>query len=221
MFNSKQIENKLGYVFKNKALLKTAFIHSSYANENKVECNERLEYLGDAVLEFVITDKLYSLFNLSEGELTKYRASLVNETTLAFIVEELDINQFLLKGKGEKQNTIDSKAIKCDLFEAVVGAIYLDGGIDSAKQFILTVLKEFIQQLQTDGLKNNAKSVLQEMLVNQKIIYSTTKHGQSHNPHFKSTVIVNGECLGFGEGTNKKAAEQMAAKNTIEILKKA
>lgn len=220
MFNTKQIENKLGYVFKNKALLKTAFVHSSYANEHKVESNERLEYLGDAVLEFVITDKLYSLFNLSEGELTKYRASLVNETTLAFIVEELNINQFLLKGKGEKQNTT-SNATKCDLFEAVVGAIYLDGSIDSAKQFILNALKEFIQQLQTDGLKNNAKSVLQEMLVNQKIVYSTTKHGESHNPHFKSTVMINGECLGFGEGTNKKAAEQMAAKNTIEILKKA
>lgn len=220
MFNTKQIENKLGYVFKNKALLKTAFVHSSYANEHKVESNERLEYLGDAVLEFVITDKLYSMFNLSEGELTKYRASLVNETTLAFIVEELNINQFLLKGKGEKQNTT-SNATKCDLFEAVVGAIYLDGAIDSAKQFILNALKEFIQQLKTDGLKNNAKSVLQEMLVNQKIVYSTTKHGESHNPHFKSTVMINGECLGFGEGTNKKAAEQMAAKNTIEILKKA
>ncbi len=220
MFNTKQIENKLGYVFKNKALLKTAFVHSSYANEHKVESNERLEYLGDAVLEFVITDKLYSMFNLSEGELTKYRASLVNETTLAFIVEELNINQFLLIGKGEKQNTT-SNATKCDLFEAVVGAIYLDGTIDSAKQFILNALKEFIQQLKTDGLKNNAKSVLQEMLVNQKIVYSTTKHGESHNPHFKSTVMINGECLGFGEGTNKKAAEQMAAKNTIEILKKA
>ena len=221
MFNFKAIEQKLGYKFKNKSILKTAFVHSSYANEHKVECNERLEYLGDAVLELAVTDKLYSLFNLNEGMLTKYRASLVNEATLSFVVEELKLDEFLLKGKGEKRNKIDSKAIKCDLFEAIVGAIYLDGGIEEAKSFVYKVLETFFAELQTEGLKNNAKSALQEMLVNQKIIYSTTKHGESHNPHYKSTVIINGQNMGFGQGSNKKSAEQMAAKNTIDMLKKA
>ena len=221
MFNSKQIEKIIGYQFKKQGLLKTAFVHSSYANEHKVDSNERLEYLGDAVLEFIVTDKLYSLFKLGEGQLTKYRASLVNEDTLSFIIAELKLDGFLLKGKGEKKNGIDSKAIKCDLFEAIVGAIYLDGGMQNAQQFVLTVMKNFFESLQTDGLKNDCKSALQEMLVNQKIIYSTTKHGEAHNPHYKSTVIINGENMGFGEGANKKSAEQMAAKNTIEMLKKA
>ena len=221
MFNIKKIEQKLGVQFKNKQLLKTAFVHSSYANEHEQESNERLEYLGDAVLEFVVTDRLYSMFNLPEGELTKYRASLVNEQTLAFIIEELGLHEFILKGKGESRNKVDSKAIKCDLFEAIVGAMYLDLGIDVAKNFILNCLNSALEGLKTDGLINNAKSALQEMLKGQKIIYSTTKHGESHNPYYKSTVIINGECFGFGEGSNKKAAEQVAAKNTIQIIKKA
>ena len=144
MFSFDKIEKIIGYKFQNRKLLNTAFVHSSYANEHKVECNERLEYLGDAVLEFIITDKLYSLFNLGEGQLTKYRASLVNEDTLSFIVSELNLDSFLLKGKGEKKNGIDSKAIKCDLFEAIVGAIYLDSGIEFAKQFVLNVMDSFL-----------------------------------------------------------------------------
>ena len=146
---------------------------------------------------------------------------MVNEGTLAFVIEELQLDAFLLKGKGEKRNFIDSKAIKCDLYEAIVGAIYLDGSIVEAQNFIYSTLETFLNDLQTQGLKNDSKSALQEMLVNQKIIYSTTKHGESHNPHYKSTVIVNGQNMGFGEGTNKKSAEQVAAKNTIDMLKKA
>ena len=221
MFSCKPIENKIGYVFKNKNLLKTAFVHSSYANEHKVKSNERLEYLGDAVLEFIVTDKLYNTFNLSEGQLTKYRASLVTESTLAFVIEQLKLDQYLLKGKGEKKNNIDSKAIKCDLFEAVVGALYLDGGINEAQKFVVEVLETFFDSLKKDGLKNDAKSTLQEMLINQKIVYSTTKHGESHNPSYKCTVIINNQLMGFGQGTNKKAAEQEAAKNTIDMIKKA
>ena len=107
------------------------------------------------------------------------------------------------------------------MYEAIVGAIYLDGSIVEAQNFIYSTLETFLNDLQTQGLKNDSKSALQEMLVNQKIIYSTTKHGESHNPHYKSTVIVNGQNMGFGEGTNKKSAEQVAAKNTIDMLKKA
>lgn len=221
LMNLKEIEKIIGYQFSNKSLLKTAFIHSSYSNEHKVECNERLEFLGDAVLEFIVTDELYSNFHLSEGKLTQYRASLVSQPTLAFIVEELNIDKFLLKSKGEQKNAVDSKAIKCDLFEAVVGAIYLDGGIEHAKSFVLKYMGNLINKLKTDGLQNDAKSELQEMLVGQKIVYSTTKHGLDHNPFYKSTVIINGINMGYGEGTNKKSAEQLAAKNTIDMIKKA
>lgn len=214
------IQTKLGYKFKDTKLLKTAFTHTSYANEHGVESNQRLEYLGDAVLELVVTDKLYKMFNGSEGMLTKYRASLVSEPTLAFVIEELGLDKMLLKGKGESKSKTDSKAIKCDLFEAIVGAIYLDGRLESAKKWILSVLGEALESLKTEGLVNDAKSELQEMLKKQKIVYSTTKHGEDHNPHYKSTVIINGVNMGFGEGTNKKSAEQMAAKNTLSKIKK-
>lgn len=217
----KFVESKIGYVFKNKKLLKTAFTHPSYANEHKTESNQRLEFLGDAVLELVITDELYSLFSGSEGDLTQYRASLVNEQTLAFIIEELQLAGELIKGKGESKNAVDSKAIKCDLFESIVGAIYLDGGYVKAQEFILSCLSYAIDDLKANGLKKDAKSALQEMLINQKIVYSTTKHGEAHNPYYKCTVIVNGVNCGFGEGKNKKSAEQMAAKNTISMIKKA
>jgi len=219
-FNREQVEKIVGYRFSNKLLLETAFVHSSYANEKSLESNERLEYLGDAVLELIVTDKLYGLFNLSEGQLTKYRASLVSEQTLAFVVENLGLDKFLLRGKGEQKSPVTS-AEKCDLFEAIVGALYLDGSIDASKNFIDMALGEAIEKLKTDGLVDNAKSRLQEMLKNQKIIYSTTKHGESHNPIYKCTVIINGECCGYGEGKNKKSAEQLAAKNTISMIKKA
>lgn len=219
--NLNKIETIIGYNFNNKKLLEQAFIHSSYSNEHKVESNERLEFLGDAVLEFVVTDVLYKNFFLKEGMLTKYRASLVSQPTLAFIIEELKLDQFLIKGKGEKNNMFDSKAIKCDLFEAIVGAIYLDGGINKVKNWILSCLEPLIEQLKVEGIKSDAKSALQEMLINQKIVYSTTKHGQGSEIYYKCTVIINGQNMGFGQGLNKKFAEQMAAKNTLEIIKKA
>lgn len=219
--NLKEIENIIGYKFTNKNLLQTAFVHSSYSNEHKVENNEKLEFLGDAVLELVITDELYSNFDLKEGKLTQYRASLVSQPTLAFVIEELQLDKFLLVSKGVHNNASDSKAIKCDLYEAIVGAIYVDGGFAQAKKFILSVLGEYIANLKVNGLENDAKSALQELLVGQKIVYSTTKHGLSHNPFYKSTAIVNGVNMGYGEGTNKKSAEQVAAKNTIKMIKKA
>lgn len=219
--NLNEIENIIGYQFIDKKLLKTAFVHSSYSNEHKVENNERLEFLGDAVLELIITDELYQNFALKEGKLTQYRASLVSQPTLAFVIEELHLDKFLLVSKGVHNNASDSKAIKCDLFEAIVGALYIDGGILQAKKFVLNLLGEYIKNLKLNGLENDAKSALQELLVGQKIIYSTTKHGPSHNPFYKSTAIINGVNMGYGEGTNKKSAEQVAAKNTIKMIKKA
>lgn len=219
--NKKQVEKIIGYAFKDEILLLQALVHSSYANEHKIASNERLEFLGDAVLEFVITDKLYKDFNLSEGKLTKYRASLVNQNTLAFIVSELGLDKYLIRGKGESKSGQVTDAEKCDLFEAVVGAIYLDGGISAAKKFILTNLVTALDSLATNGLEENYKSQLQEMLIKDKIVYSTTKHGDDHDPVYKCTVIINGVNMGFGQGKNKKTAEKEAAKNTIKMIKKA
>lgn len=220
MNSIEKIQTIVGKKIVNKQIIQQAFIHSSYANETKKESNERLEFLGDAVLELVITDYLYRSFNLAEGKLTKYRASLVSESTLAFVVEELGLDKYLLRGKGESKSKITS-AEKCDLYEAVVGALYIDGGIELAKKFILSTHETVLQKLKTDGLEENAKNQLQEMLANKKICYKTTKHGQDHSPIYKSLVTIDGVGLGSGEGTNKKSAEQMAAKNTIKMIKKA
>ena len=215
-----KIEKICNHTFKDKSIIKQAFIHSSYANEHKTISNERLEFLGDAILEFVITDELYKNFNLNEGKLTKYRASLVNEDTLSFVISELKLQQFLLRGKGESKFEV-TKSEMCDLFESIVGALYLDGGLSVAKQFILSNLKTAIDGLKKDGVLENSKTMLQEMLPKEKIKYSTTKHGEDHNPTYKSTVIINGVNMGFGEGPNKKTAELLAAKNTINMIKKA
>ena len=220
MFDKNSVEKILNYKFKDAKLAKTAFVHSSYANENSIESNERLEYLGDAVLEFVVSDMLYKKFNLPEGELTKYRASLVSETTLAAIVELFGLDKFLLRGKGEAKSQVSSSTM-CDLFEAVVGAMYLDGGIDAVKKFVDMTHESLVKNLEINGLEDNAKSHLQEMLKGQRIVYQTTKSGQDHSPTYKSTVFIGGQKLGFGEAKNKRNAEQIAAKNTINMIKKA
>lgn len=216
---TKQIEQIIGYTYKDKTLCKLAFTHPSYANEHKIASNQRLEFLGDAVLELIVTDKLYATYNGDEGKLTKYRAALVSENSLAFITEELGLDKYLLLGKGEAKNATESDGVKCDLFEAVVGSIYLDGGYKPAQKFVLSVLGEAINTI-ASTTDNNYKSALQEKLVGSKIVYRTTKHGKAHNPHYVSVVYINDVICGKGEGGNKKQAEQFAAKETLQKLTK-
>jgi len=215
-----KVEKIIGYSFKNKNLLKNAFIHSSYANESSIESNERLEFLGDSVLELICTEELFNAFDLPEGKMTKYRASLVSESTLAFVINELKLHEYLIRGKGESKSKVTS-AEKCDLYEAIIGALYLDGGIAVAKRFFDKTHGQLIGKLKTEGYEDNAKNVLQEMMPKERIVYSTTKHGEDHNPTYKCTIIIAGVNMGYGEGTNKRSAEQMAAKNTINMIKKA
>ncbi len=214
MIDNLAIEQKIGYKFKDKKLLEVAFTHPSYANEHKTKSNQRLEFLGDAVLELIVTDKLFSTYVGSEGDLTKYRASLVSQPTLAFIIEQLGLEDYLQKGKGESRNGIDSKGIKCDLFEAIVGAIYLDGGYAEAQKFVLGLLQDAISNI-SDATDKNYKSLLQEKLKNQKIVYRTTKKGEDHNPTYTCTVLVNGINCGKGIGGSKKVAEQAAAREAF------
>ncbi len=213
------VEKILNYKFSNKKLLTRALTHSSYSNEHKIESNERLEFLGDAVIEFIITEILYREFKGREGDLSKARALVVSEKPLAEAVDKLGLAVFLLKGVGESKNATESKAIKCDLFEAIIGAIYLDGGISAAKDFFNMALGDIILNLKINGYESDSKSKLQETLKQAKIVYSTTKSGEDHKPVYKTTVFINDVKAGTGMGSNKKTAEENAASMALNNLR--
>ncbi len=214
-----EVEKIIGYSFKSKNLLKTSLTHSSYSNEHKVESNEKLEFLGDAVIEFIITEILYKEFSGKEGDLSKMRALVVSEKPLAEAVTKFGLDKFLIKGVGESRNTTPSNAIKCDLYEALCGAIYLDGGINETKKFFIKTVGDKIQDLKLNGYIDDPKTRLQEMLKNAKIVYSTSKHGEDHMPTYKTIVYINGEKAGSGSGTNKRLAEENSASDAISNLK--
>lgn len=214
-----EAERIIGYKFKDKKLLLKALTHSSYSNEHRVESNERLEFLGDAVIEFIITERLYLEFNEKEGDLSKIRAMIVSEKPLSESIDNLGLEKCLLKGVGESKNTISSKAVKCDLFEAVVGAIYLDGGIDQAKRFFNTALGEKLENIKLNGFVEDSKTKLQELLKQAKIVYQTSKSGADHKPTYKTNVFINDVKMGKGVGSNKRESEEMAANQAINNLK--
>ncbi len=221
------LESKIGYHFSNPAILIHAVTHSSYANEIRLEKeknNERLEFLGDAVLELVTSEHVYKEYpNLSEGDLTKLRASIVCEPTLSACARDLNIGEFLLLGKGEDiSGGRDRDSILSDSLEAIIGAIYLDGGFTNAKEFI----KSFILA----GIKNkdlffDSKTILQEIIQNidnkQKLRYKLiSEEGPDHNKNFTIAVYVGNDEIGCGTGRTKKAAEQEAANQAIQKLRK-
>ena len=145
LVNLAEVEKIIGYNFKTKKLLIRALTHSSYSNEHRVESNERLEFLGDAIIEFIITEKLYKEFKGKEGDLSKTRAMIVSEKPLAEAVDRLGLDKYLIKGVGESRNTTQSKAIKCDMFEAICGAIYIDSGIEEVKKFFTVAVGDIIE----------------------------------------------------------------------------
>ena len=216
-----KIEKSIGYHFKNKALLKTAFTHTSYAYENKVESNEKLEYLGDAILEFVTSKYLYENYsNLSEGEMTKVRAAVVCEDSLYNIAQKHNFSDFLYLGKSEKASTNKRKAILADSVEAVIATIYLDIGLEAAEKFILSNLKYAIEAASKNVGMKDYKTVLQEKLQvhgEVHIKYSViSEKGPDHNKTFTVEVTLEGKRLATGSGTSKKAAEMEAAKHALE-----
>ena len=213
------IENIIGYKFQDKKLLQTALTHSSYSNEHNVESNERLEFLGDAVIEFIISEILYREFSGNEGELSKIRAQVVSEKPLAEAVTKFGLDKYLLRGVGESKNTTESKAVRCDLYEAICGAIYLDGGIDETKKFFDFTVGDIIDSIKINGFTEDAKTSLQEKLKNAKIVYSTSKTGEDHRPIYKTTLYINDVKVGTGEGANKRTAEENAASEALKILK--
>ena len=216
-----QLEQIIGYTFQNKKLLRQALTHSSYANEKKLGklgCNERLEFLGDAVLELISSDFLYKKFpQIPEGELTKKRASLVCEPSLAYCAREFGLPEFLLLGKGENMTGGRNRdSIVSDATEALLGAIYLDGGFSNAKKFVLNFILNDIEHKQ---LFYDSKTILQEMVqakYKETLVYELVKEeGPDHNKSFEVCVKIGDEEIGRGLGRTKKAAEQVAAYHGI------
>ena len=221
-----ELESVIGYTFKNKSLLSQAMTHSSYANEKKLGklgCNERLEFLGDAVLELVSSDFLYAKFTqLPEGELTKKRASLVCEPSLAYCAREFDLPEFLLLGKGEEMTGGRMRdSIVSDATESLIGAIYLDGGFANAKEFVLSFILNDIENKQ---LFYDSKTILQEIVQEngrKPVEYQLLKEeGPDHNKQFTVGVVVDSVTMGTGVGHTKKAAEQAAAYEAIQKMRK-
>ena len=224
MKNIEEFEEIIGYRFKNKDLLEQALSHSSYANEKKRHggSNERLEFLGDSVLSIVVSDYLYKNINVPEGDLTKMRASLVCEKSLFVFAKEIHLGEFILLGKGE-ENTggRERPSILSDAFEAVIAAIYLDGGIEPAAKHILRFMPEDIKRTKKPVL-SDFKTLLQEVVQRnpeEKVEYVLIgEEGPDHNKRFVVEVCLNSQVIGKGKGRSKKEAEQLAAKEALELM---
>lgn len=220
-----KFEENIGYSFNDKKLLKTALTHTSYANEQNVTSNEKLEFLGDAVLEFVTSEYLYKNYiNLKEGEMTKVRASVVCEKSLYKVAKLHNFSDFLYLGKSERKMGGEQRpAILADSVEAVIAVIYLDGGIEEAEKFIIENLKEDIEIATKHVGDKDYKTVLQEKLQEHgdvKIEYKIVKEkGPDHNKSFEAEVSFNGKALARGEGKSKKEAQMYAAQKALENLK--
>ena len=210
--NLEEFENIIEYKFKNIELLKTAFTHTSYAHEKKIESNEKLEFLGDAILEFTVSEYLYNKYKkLKEGEMTKVRASVVCEKSLHKIALKYHFDELLYLGKSEKLSGGSHKpAMLADSVEAVIAAIFMDAGLEKAKQFILENLKEAIEQASKSVGQKDYKTVLQEELqkhgsVNIEYIIVEEK-GPDHDKTFIAEVKCNVKYLATGQGNTKKQA---------------
>lgn len=223
-----KLSTKLNVQFTNIDLLHKALTHTSYANECKnpnIIHNERLEFLGDAVLDVVISGYLFRQFpNLPEGELTKARAVVVCEPTLARAAGKLGIGEYLFLGKGEASSGgRDRASILADCFEAIIGAIYLDNGFDKTADFVLTQLQADLLLVERGEYVKDFKTLLQEVVqknTDNKIIYEIVdESGPDHHKIFTVAVLVNGQKLGTGLGKSKKEAEQHAANQALIELK--
>ena len=226
MHNLSKLEEKLSLNFKNKDLLLQALTHRSYLNEQssfKVGHNERLEFLGDAVLELVVTEELYLKFpEQPEGELTSFRAALVNAKMLSDVSVELELNEFLLLSRGEAKDMGRARQyILANAFEALVGAIYLDQGYDSAKIFINRVLLPRLDEVLEKKLYKDPKSLFQEEAQERVSVtpnYEVIKEwGPDHDKHFIVGVYLGQELVAEGEGPSKQAGQEEAARNALRV----
>ena len=220
-----KLEAKLDINFKNKDLLVQAFCHRSYLNENpsfNLDNNERLEFLGDAVLELIVTDYLYKNYKAPEGDLTNWRAALVNAQNLAETAKNLGFEDYLLLSKGETKDTGKARQyILADTFEAFLGALYLDQDLKQVSKFIKTSLISDLPRILKEGIWKDAKSQFQEMAQEKLKItpnYKILKEwGPDHVKHFVTGVFLGNELVTEGEGSSKQEAEEKAAQNALKI----
>lgn len=221
-------QKKIKIKFKDKKLLQTVFVHRSYLNENKsysLPQNERLEFLGDAVLEFIVTDYLYKKFNNPEGEMTNWRAALVKGEMLSIIANEFGMGELMLLSHGEaKTGGRERKVLLANAFEALIGAIYLDQGIEPVRKFIDKNLISHLDEIIKKGLYQDAKSVLQEKSQDEMGITPTyevlEESGPDHNKKFVVGVHIGDKLLGKGGGASKQQAQQEAAKDGLKNWEK-
>lgn len=220
----KPFEHRIGYTFRDKQLLETAFTHRSYLNENRRpggEHNERLEFLGDAVLELVVTEFLYAKYpEKPEGELTAYRAALVNTVSISDAATKLSMNDFMLLSKGEARDTGRARAIiLANAFEAVIGALYLDQGYSTAKDFIATQLfhktDEVVEKRLWQDPKSRLQEIAQEKLGVTPLYELAGQSGPDHDKRFVTAVILQGQRAALGEGRSKQESEQDAAQKAL------
>lgn len=221
-----KLEKKLNIEFKNKDLLTQAFVHRSYLNEKpsfNLAHNERLEFLGDAVLELVVTEYLYQNYpEKPEGELTNWRAALVNAKMLADIAKKVGFNDFLLLSRGEEKEEGKARQyILANTFESFIGSMYLDQGFDSCKDFIIKHLVKELPDILEKGLFRDSKSRFQEEAQERTGITPTYKvldeRGPDHVKHFVIGVFIENELVAKGEGSSKQEAEEQAAKEALKI----
>lgn len=219
-------EKQIGYRFKDARLLEQAFTHRSYLNENRSkgrEHNERLEFLGDAVLELVVTEFLFTKYPLKpEGDLTSYRAALVNTASISDAAAKLGMNDFLLLSRGEARDTGRARQIiLANAFEAVIGALYSDNGYEAAKEFIAAQLFHKTDEVVEKGLWQDAKSRLQELVQEKEGITPSydvvSQTGPDHDKNFLVGVYIGKKRVATGEGRSKQEAEQLAAEKALQL----
>lgn len=220
-----ELEERMGYRFQNRHFLEVGVTHSSFANEvkGKIEYNERQEFLGDAVLSIIVSDYIYENYtNLPEGELTKLRASLVCEKSLCEFAQEIGLGEFLRLGHGEDiMGGRERPSILADAFEAVLAAIYLDGGMEPATTYVLGFVKKALEHVENAAFKDY-KTLLQEIIQQnreERLAYVLVgESGPDHDKRFEVNVLLNSNVIGHGIGKSKKAAEQLAAKEALELM---
>ena len=216
------LERVLGHTFQDKALLETALTHTSFANEARhgTKHNERLDFLGDSVLSIVVAEYLFTHSSLPEGDLTRMRASLVCEAALFTFAQKIGLGRWLRLGHGEEMGGGRTRpSVVSDAFEAVIAALYLDGGIDAARAFILPfVTSALTKQSAEEDYKTKLQEVVQQNPSERLRYVVASQTGPDHDKHFVVEVHLNSNCIGSGEGHSKKQAEQAAAKEALALM---
>ncbi len=228
IFDIDGIEEKIGYRFKDKMLLRRCFTHSSYANEHKESNNERLEFFGDTIIKFIETEYLYKNVGGDEGDLTSARQKIENNEFFLKTVKRLELDKYVLLGNGQQKNSRKDEKLFSSVFEALTAGIYLDGGMEAAKRFVKnTVIADFEKSEKSKDkqeIVKDYKSEFQEYVQKRKlgaVSYELlSKNGPDHVPEFRVAALLNGKRVAEGKGQSKKHAEALAARDALLRLKK-